>query len=162
MKRLQIAGILCGVVLSTCSVAFAQASNGESSECLRGVKLKATAFVELVKRYTSPGESHGFNPQPDPPGRPTNPGETHGFNPQPDPPGRLRAALEQLRAEYEAAVKKCGASRSPEFERLLRALDAKVKALMEASSRQSADEILKGILSDGMRLLDLLDVGQLR
>jgi len=35
-----------------------------------------------------PGEAKGFNPQPDPPGKPMNPGAAKGFNPQPDPPGK--------------------------------------------------------------------------
>jgi hypothetical protein len=36
----------------------------------------------------NPGAAKGFNPQPDPPGKPVSPGAAKGFNPQPDPPGK--------------------------------------------------------------------------
>lgn len=64
------------------------------------------------RRVIAPGQTEGFNPQPEPPAQPragvVKPGQAAGFNPQPEPPASVKPA-----ADPATGITKPGPIQSP-------------------------------------------------
>ena len=96
-KRAQRRELAAGIPLAASSCRRARplrlAELGENEENPGRRHIRPARYGEstgLGARLLTPGTTHGFNPQPEPPGigvKLLTPGTTHGFNPQPEPPG---------------------------------------------------------------------------
>ena len=163
-----------GMTVALLSI-FSLAPQALASDCLTSARATAGELATLARRFlhpgtikgfnpqpdppgrpTNPGEAQGFNPQPDPPGRPTNPGEAQGFNPQPDPPGILRPIFQRLAADYAVARQSC-AGENAEIDRLMRRMEETLRLLSSADSPESMGRLLRTLASDAEGLARLMD-----